>query len=433
MRRVRGVLFALPAFLALPTLLPPAPPLHAPSAPLAPPAPPAPPAPLYDAAPSHLWNRIHEQFHVRVAADGSRHGFDSLDPLLWRETRYLLAGQSHDDAIKLLDEFLAADGELLIRDPLKRAVFQNDLWSVFDWLATGSDGAEAPRARLMGRLARVIRRVALTRKEIEALEDNYAAAAREPSLVPMDLFNANGPWVGVGGIQPFASQHVRELGRSGFTVLWSVPGGAVATSAYLRKLWDFPEPFILDRSFEMSRDGELRVTENPALPPIPEGTRIALVRTMLLIDQEGMIVPSRLVQSIQLREIGREQRFSEVKMSRLLLFGGRTGGLRAVAPDEREFLTFSSQGLDVFERTAVSGARRDAPALDGCRTCHQVMTQPAILTVRSLRHLLRPNTFIDPHHERWSRWFTQPAMAADVKTRSFAWGVLRGLWQALPR
>jgi hypothetical protein len=47
---------------------------------------------LYDANPNHLWNRIHQTFHVRVAPDGSEYGFDTVDPLLWRETRHLLNG-----------------------------------------------------------------------------------------------------------------------------------------------------------------------------------------------------------------------------------------------------------------------------------------------------------------------------------------------------
>src|SRR6266508_4490631 len=85
---------------------------------------------LYDANPNHLWNRIHEGFHVRVAPDGSEYGFDTVDPLLWRETRYVLTGPSHTGAIRVLDEFLASNGERLIGDPLKRAVFQHDLWAI---------------------------------------------------------------------------------------------------------------------------------------------------------------------------------------------------------------------------------------------------------------------------------------------------------------
>ena len=143
-------------------------------------------------------------------------------------------------------------GSVSIRDPLKRAVFQNDLWAMFDWLGKVSDGDGQPRMALEQRLARVIRRVALTRKEIEALPDTYALAVGSRALVapadpseprpsfPDDLFNASGPWVAVGGSVPMAPQHAAELAGSAFVVLWSVPGGPSATLAYLRKLWDFP-------------------------------------------------------------------------------------------------------------------------------------------------------------------------------------------------
>jgi hypothetical protein len=157
-----------------------------------------------------LWNRIHEHFHVRLAPDGTAYGFDTVDPLLWYETRYLLNGPSHARAIQLLDEFLKTGGERLVRDPLKRAVFQHDLWAIFDWLASSWESRGIPekaaRTALMQRVARAIRRVALTKSQIEALPDTYAAAVasgtfvdrgdRSPQglLLPRDLFDASGPW-----------------------------------------------------------------------------------------------------------------------------------------------------------------------------------------------------------------------------------------------
>src|SRR3954462_6154220 len=101
---------------------------------------------LYDPNPQHLWNRVHDTFHLRVAADGSEYGLDTVDPLLWSETRHLLTGDSHARALALLDEFLASNAESLVRDPLKRAVFQNDLWAIFEWLPRAAAGGRAPRA-----------------------------------------------------------------------------------------------------------------------------------------------------------------------------------------------------------------------------------------------------------------------------------------------
>jgi hypothetical protein len=201
---------------------------------------------LYAVNPDHLWNRIHQLFHVRYAADGSGYGFDTVDPLLWRETKHLLRRPFAASAVRILDEFLASNGQRPIRDPLKRAVFQHDLWAVFDWLASVSEGDKAARSALMQRLARVIQRVALSRKNIEALHATYAAriasgrlagspasSPPEPYL-PRDLFSPSGPWVSVGGHQPLAPQHAAELGRSAFTVLWNLPGGKAPGPFMLR-------------------------------------------------------------------------------------------------------------------------------------------------------------------------------------------------------
>jgi hypothetical protein len=67
-------------------------------------------APLYDVNPQHLWNRVHQHLYVRSMRDGSEAGSDTVDPLVWRETRHLLTGPSHARALRVLDEFLASHG-----------------------------------------------------------------------------------------------------------------------------------------------------------------------------------------------------------------------------------------------------------------------------------------------------------------------------------
>ena len=89
---------------------------------------------LYDRNPDHVWNRLYRSFYGRAAADGREYGYDELDPLLWDNTKYHLSGESHDRALRVLDEFLQTHAERLIPDPLKRAILQRDLWAVFDWL-----------------------------------------------------------------------------------------------------------------------------------------------------------------------------------------------------------------------------------------------------------------------------------------------------------
>src|SRR5208283_4472445 len=87
----------------------------------------------YDPDPTHLLNRLHAAIFVRADVPSTAKVADALDAPLWSNTQYLLTQPSHDRAIRVLDEFLQTHGERLIHDPVKRAILQRDLWSVFDW------------------------------------------------------------------------------------------------------------------------------------------------------------------------------------------------------------------------------------------------------------------------------------------------------------
>ena len=131
---------------------------------------------VYDSDRGHIWNRLFRQFYERTDAHGQSYGGDVLDPPLWRETTYLLEHPAYDDAIALLDEFLSTDAHTIIADPLKRAMLQRDLWAVFDWVALRPDDRPVQRRELQARLSQVIRRLALTREQIQSLPDNYSDA-----------------------------------------------------------------------------------------------------------------------------------------------------------------------------------------------------------------------------------------------------------------
>lgn len=162
---------------------------------------------LFDSNPSHIWNRLHAALYERLDAAGHEYGRDELDPLLWAQTRYLISGPSRDPAICVMDEFLSGDAERLIRDPVKRAILQRDLWAVFDWLAGRAEMNAGINSELETRIAAIMRRVALSDAEIRALPDNYAAAMgsrkfaerydtahRSQPFLPPDLFAPAGHW-----------------------------------------------------------------------------------------------------------------------------------------------------------------------------------------------------------------------------------------------
>jgi hypothetical protein len=153
---------------------------------------------LYDSNPDHLWNRLYRHLYVRIGPAKREIGYDELEPPLWYETMYLLEGQSHQQAVRLLDEFLSTHGEKLIGDPLKRAVFQRDLWVVFDWLAARSDTHKEQRQELQKRLAEVIRRLALTNAEIrqrQTITNRYWHYRHiRLSINPINLIQLSCPW-----------------------------------------------------------------------------------------------------------------------------------------------------------------------------------------------------------------------------------------------
>jgi hypothetical protein len=343
---------------------------------------PSPSRAVYDPDPEHLWNRLYEALFVRVGPDGRAYGQDRLEPLLWRASKHLLEEHSNKRAIALLEEFLKNKGEKLIDDPLKRALLQRDLWLVFNWLEGSHDNFAEPRLeadvasaaqeRLRRPLAAVIGRLALSRKEIQELPDNYAAAvvsnrfARrfdpeqpDQSYLPSDLLSAEGPWACVGRTDGItAPGHLAQPERtenrftnSLFLVFLRLPAGRAATIAYLKQL----------RSFD---------PKDPKLPELPDGTQFALVRRALLIDTSHRVAPTALTESVQLR-VDR-QSFYDFRLSRSQLFAGPAGGLRALGSDEDDFKTgFGAHSTDEFEYfQSGQPLLTQWPIRRNCHICH---------------------------------------------------------------
>lgn len=402
---------------------------------------------LYDPDPNHLWNRLYRSLYIRVMRDGQEYGYDELDPLLWHTTKYLLNGLAYQQAITLLDEFLSTRPENLIADPMQRAILQHDLWAIFDWTTeVTSDTAE--KLNLQIKLAQVMKRLALSLEQIESLPNNYQRAIaaksfatsydvgrREQAFLPPDLFDPQGPWVRLSlqGGSPVASSHVQAFsGRSAFLVLMRLPEGREATLKYLKKLSEFPQPWIPD-----PRDAR-RLLPNPRLPQFPVGTQLALVRRMVLIDNKGHYTPTNITEQVQIRvhrtipsdipdalnTDSNEARTAldvyEFKLSRPKLFAGENGGLRAVEIGETEFPLFHSHGIDLFEEVSDRWPleRHLRVVLNACSNCH---FRPGIHSVLS-----RERGNIIPSWElkyevSGTKWW---------KRRQYSWGLLQGLWQS---
>lgn len=421
---------------------------------------------LYDSNASHPWNRLYATLFLREDRQGGVYGQDSLDPLFWAETEHLLAQPSHQRAMDVLDYFLRTHAENLVHDPVKKAMMQRDLWALFDWTVAQYSPRGRPRydrekQELEVRLAEVLRRLTLTPEEIEALPDTYAQAVasgafakeydpanREQTFLPADLHDPQSPWVCIQTTESdagVARMHVFNFsGRSSFLVFIRLPGGRKATMDYLQSLWNFPQPWIQGQG-----PGSDQAVENPDLPPFPAGTEFALVRHANLFDSQGEIEASPITESVQIRVYHSitatpprdftggidfmirksGQDFFEIRMSRPLLFSGKNGGLRVVGRNEREFLTFQSQGDDPLPELAnrADFEKHAIPELQQCVWCH---SGGGVNSFNSRSSLFRPNLRQqDPENPQYGPIYWGDSSTLAWKQNRYDWGLLNGYWR----
>ncbi|MBI2823960.1 MAG: hypothetical protein HYX69_04625 [Planctomycetia bacterium] len=390
---------------------------------------------VFDAGPQHPWNRVHRALFTRTTQDGATYDQDGLEPPFVPTSKFLTEGASHELAIQELDAFLADSADALIKDPLKRAVLQRDLWAVFAMTADGDRPRQAERRALELRLAQVMRRVALSANEIAALPDNLAAAVdastlagdydpRRPerSFLPAGLFDEGGPWVVVGNRWRHdhlaAPSHAKfAKGRSAFLILLRLSEGREATKAYLQKLED---------ARQKRGNGEVLVGETPQIPP---GTQVALVRRTLLIDSTGTVRTTPLVENVQIRvyEDLKKPDVFELVLDRRALFAGRGGGLRPVGRNETAYYALPAGVLlrpdDRSDRDPLEMPNlRPAPAvMKSCIVCHG---GHGIYGFQSL--------FVD-HFDTFPLYATseqgQIESTLAATQHSYAWGLLMGLWE----
>jgi hypothetical protein len=420
--------------------------------------------PVYDKNPAHIWNRLYVALRVRADRQGNIYGADSLDPMLWQKSEQLLSQPLHEVALRVMDEFLRTHAETEIQDPLKRALLQHDLWAVFDWSAARSTMKPPKYTKeirdLQKRLAEVLRRVAITPAQIKSLPDNYAqavasgafAAQYDPAqpqkpFLPPDLFDPSGPWVcvtpspessGNGGV---AKIHLASLsGRSVFLVFVRLPEGRQAALDYFQTLWNFPHPWVA--SPVVSRQS----APSPDLPAFPVGTQVALVRQMILFDNQGNLVLSPVVESLQMR-VYREitptpknfssatpsatlrrsgQDFFELTLSRSLLFSGTHGGLKATGPGDSEPSTFMTHAEDEIDGDSPNEPPQFEPTMQRCLHCH---SGGGLNSFNSLDSLLMPMRSQLEHQDvHYGPRYWSEENAIWWKQHRYDWGLLNGYW-----
>jgi len=377
---------------------------------------------LFDPDPQHVANRLYREVHIRAGPGGKKYGFDSLDPLLWSKTNYLLTGKSHAQPIALADEFLSAHAERQIRDPVKRAILQRDIWAVFDWADPSGHGDlhhHVERMELMAKLAPIVRRLALSPDELATLPDTYARAVEShefpaaydlaspnQAFLPSDLFDPRGPWVCLGAPERDLAAPLHDASftaRSVFMVFARLPGSRDATLAYFQRLAQMKTPPFV--SMQLPGFSQRMEVWNPEVPQFPAGTEFALVRQMILPDRVGVLRVTPVTESVQIRhyidipkvdpmvsrDVGLARRFqepSEIELNRQLLFSGQHSGLRGVKASDEPFLIFPAmaQGFDGLEEKRAS-MRPISPFVE-CTGCH---LGPGIQSMMSFSFRGNPN------------------------------------------
>ena len=386
-----------------------------------------------------LWNRIHRRLFNRVTFDGKILGCDELDPLLWKATTHVLAEPAYSETIALLDLFLNGHGERMVGDPLRRAIFQHDLWAFFDWLVEpladpqsgpGPDPYRERRQQLAERVARMIRLVALNRAEIQHLPNNFdrLQRARGPEASPGLPDLALG-WVLFGRddgsiATPFHSTFISS--RSVFFVFLKLPSGLPAVG-YLNQL----------AAYSRKRKPKEDCFHKACSPPqFPAGTEVALVRRAMLIDADGDAALSPITESIQLRryvdvpavprgyrETHRDfernaarQRFAEFRWRRALLLRDESS-LHELGARETAFEAsrLSVQDFDYVEKY---GDARGAP-LRSCGGCH---VGPGVISFMTYSQMLSETKFLAP---RAATEIQEDAIARNYLQSTTSWKMLR--------
>jgi hypothetical protein len=411
-----------------------------------------------DPDPQHVGNRLIRHLYTRTDQDGKLVDAEGLEPVFVQHSKFLTEGASHRQAVALLDEFVKAQADRPITDPLRRALFQRDLWGVFAITAGQAERVlvEEPsgkiyhteqvydpgdakleripqRRELQRRLARAIQAVALTPEEIKALPDNLEAAIRSGTyptkfdprkptrpFLPPELVAADGAWVPIANWRRddglAAPQHMAfTKGRSVFLVLIRVPQGRAAAEAFVKAV-------------------DAACIKGDKLPAVPKDAQTALLRRMVLVDNQGRLHQTRLTEAVEMRVYSGDELLGHplaFHLRRDDLVAGRAGGLHAVGQEQIARFDFQISGpLAFLTRDPLEGEKpygKPYRLMETCSGCHRRKSDAkdadilSIVTLHAGRQE-QMGVHVTTAEEQWRA-------TADWTRRSYTWGLLQGMWE----
>jgi hypothetical protein len=384
------------------------------------------PLPLFDADPQHLWNRLFAAVTIRSSllpsvkggpAVARIEGGDRIEFFGWGGTTYWDEPANLAQIEGLLDQFLEHGGEKLSTVPLKRALLQHDLWTLFDFLMIrhidrrGDSELRHRRHELCRKLACVIQALALPAETLTRLPDNYALAVQsghfaathdfdpKREYLPPRILSADDEWQELDFYQARRSEdverryvflHMRAFqGRSYFRVFCRFPKGRPQFEDYLKEL----DARGIDWRAS-AQHGSIML--NPDAPELPAGTEVSLLQFLIALDTNLQLVPTSIVESVRLlifkstdggadssTNMGNGVNAAKYTLKRRLALadgGMRHGGLHR-EPDDLPVYRV------LFENEAAPdwGSRgRYFPLTADCRSCHSGAGQAGIQMIGSV-------------------------------------------------
>jgi hypothetical protein len=381
---------------------------------------------------------------------------DGFAPPLWGNSDYLVKSESGHRFREALAAFASStDAQIADYPALDRAMLQRQLWTVFDWTVHAGKLKTLERSSLeaMQRsLGALIRRLALSAEEIENLPDlvkNTAETGVYPEIAnpsallqpffPKSLGSKDSPWVCVsGGALRARSHDFEEQWRSAFQIYIRLPGQRKDTLNYLKELDEFREPWtnekpetsLLNRTRPHGGIHHVDLYVNPDTPQFPNGTQVAMLEQWLLIRDDGELVASPLVASVQVREytdlqtsklsFQPTQAVAEFHLRARSVMNGNLA-LVPLTPEQSYFrtITFSSDPY-IMSRKKHDGM---GPRIKNCMDCHSGW---GIHSVNSRAQLfdsvsLEPPRLLDCPPEDTAYF------AIEAKKKDFTWGLLQGV------
>ncbi len=344
--------------------------------------------PVYSPDPADSWNRVFNVLFARTVRSRLSKEFagaELLEPVqvegfheFFVSTSTFERIESGDRSIEPLDPFLVHIGsrsarqhvlfepsftklkralddalrDRTRRSPLARALMQSDMWAAHDVLfatQTSDDVQREHKEELLDLLVRLVKKLALSTREIQELPDNYSDAR-----LPFELFAEQGGWIEIEYLPDRAHDRAADYRR-------------------------FTRVFLKPASSPADRHEWLNGLRKGHAERIEKLDAVALTVQLLLVDQHGVVVPTRLTYEVQVRSFLKGPtgkwsgtRLAVAELSRKALLEGQAGGLRPVEEQAPAYLP--SAGNDYFFASAQDSlpAREAvlAPLRKRCESCH---------------------------------------------------------------